>query len=163
MAAGNTYVALATNTLTGTAASVTFSSISGAYTDLVVVVNGAKDAGGAVNPYLRFNSDSGTNYSHTSLVGDGTTASSGRASTQAQMYLGDYTTTQSTYQIHIMNYANATTYKTVLTRSAITNSATGVFVGLWRSTAAITSVDIYVGGSNFAIGSTFTLYGIAAA
>jgi len=163
MAAGNTYVALATNTLSSATASVTFSSISGAYTDLVLVISGAKDAGGAVNPYLQFNGDTATNYSHTALYGDGTTAGSGRSSTQAQMYLGDYTTTQSTYQIHIMNYANTTTYKTVLSRSAITNSATAVFAALWRSTAAITSVVIYVGSNNFASGSTFTLYGIAAA
>jgi hypothetical protein len=36
MAAGNTYTPLATQTLGSAAASVTFSSISGAYTDLVV-------------------------------------------------------------------------------------------------------------------------------
>lgn len=163
MAAGNTYVALATNTLSSTASSVTFSSISGAYTDLVLVISGAKDAGGATNPYLQFNGDTGSNYSHTALYGDGTTAGSGRSSSQAQMYLGDYTTTQSTYQIHIMNYANTTTYKTVLSRTSITNSALALIGGLWRSTAAITSVVVYVGSNNFATGSTFSLYGIAAA
>ena len=40
MAAGNTYVALATQTLGSATATVTFSSISGAYTDLVLVYNG---------------------------------------------------------------------------------------------------------------------------
>jgi hypothetical protein len=39
MAAGNTYTPLATQTLGSAAASVTFSSISGAYTDLVLVLN----------------------------------------------------------------------------------------------------------------------------
>jgi hypothetical protein len=39
MAAGNTYEAIATQTLGSDAASVTFSSISGAYTDLIMVVN----------------------------------------------------------------------------------------------------------------------------
>jgi hypothetical protein len=65
-----------------------------------------------------------------------------------------------------MNYANTTTFKTVLIRA--NNSSTGVdlILGLWRKTPeAITSITIKNTGtsSNFAIGSTLTLYGIKAA
>jgi hypothetical protein len=50
MAAGNTYVAIAEQTLGTAAASVTFSSISGAYTDLVFVVN---PMGASVSQYSK--------------------------------------------------------------------------------------------------------------
>jgi len=63
-----------------------------------------------------------------------------------------------------MNYANTTTYKTSLTRGNIATVATLATVGMWRSTSAITSIKIERDGSNLlAAGSTFTLYGIAAA
>ena len=64
-----------------------------------------------------------------------------------------------------MNYSNSTTYKTVISRGG--NAATWVTtnVGLWRNTAAITSVKVFASdaSSNMNSGSTFTLYGIAAA
>ena len=40
-----TYEPIATTTLTTTTASVTFSSISGSYTDLILVINGTASAG----------------------------------------------------------------------------------------------------------------------
>jgi hypothetical protein len=62
-----------------------------------------------------------------------------------------------------MNYSNATTYKTALARTS-EDGVAAAYVGLWRSTSAITSITIDKGSSdNFASGSTFTLYGIKAA
>jgi hypothetical protein len=61
-----------------------------------------------------------------------------------------------------MNYANTSTYKTVLTRSNKYDRV-GAIVGLWRSTAAINSITLTAYSNTYAIGSTFTLYGIAAA
>jgi hypothetical protein len=62
-----------------------------------------------------------------------------------------------------MNYSNATTYKTMLSRA--NNGAAGVdaIANLWRSTAAISSITVKITGGNMKAGSTFTLYGIAAA
>jgi anti-sigma-K factor RskA len=62
-----------------------------------------------------------------------------------------------------MNYANTTIYKTSIARS--NNASTGVdsMVSVWRSTNAVTSVKVYPASGNMASGSTFTLYGIAAA
>ena len=65
--------------------------------------------------------------------------------------------------IDIMNYSNATTFKTCLVRAGAANNSTLATVGLWRNTAAITSVSITCDGANFVIGSTFSLYGIKAA
>jgi hypothetical protein len=64
-----------------------------------------------------------------------------------------------------MNYANTTTYKNALylSSSVASSSYVGAAVGLWRSTAAINAVNFSTSGTNYVNGSTFTLYGIAAA
>jgi hypothetical protein len=68
-----------------------------------------------------------------------------------------------------MNYSNTSTYKSFLNRIANNNSSfPGVTtsVGLWRSTDAINTLTIAPDTSDgryFISGSTFTLYGIAAA
>ena len=164
MAAGNTYTPIATTTLGSTASSYTFSSISGSYTDLVLVVNATGST--AADITLQLNSDTGTNYSSTILSGSGTAASSSRYSSVTKITLDAYgypDTTIGTYIIQLQNYSNTTTYKTCIART--NNSANGVSasVGLWRSTSAISTILVAVTGGTFAIGSTFTLYGILAA
>jgi hypothetical protein len=162
-----TYEPIATTTASGSTATITFNSISGSYTDLVLVVS-AKLASGVQDLRIRFNSDSGTNYSYTYLSGDGSSTYSARATTQTYItgdVYGYLNSTNNNISIHnIMNYSNTTTNKTMISRS--NNSATGVdaIVGLWRSTAAITSIEISnTGSTNFANTSTFTLYGVKAA
>jgi hypothetical protein len=163
VAAGSTYTPIATTTLSSTSSSVTFSSISGSYTDLVLVVV-ASITTGDQDTWLRFNSDSNTYYSRTKVAGNGTSATSFRASNQNAYYgVGNINTTMMTSINHIMNYANTTTYKTLLTRHGSTGNETAASVGLYRSTSAITSIEIAPGGSTFVSGSTFTLYGITAA
>jgi len=169
MAAGSTYTPIATQTLGSAAASVTFSSISGAYTDLVLIANG-QAAASQNNFEMQFNGDTATNYSDTYLSGTGSAASSGRETSKASILIGNNgnpPASGSSFNIaiiNIMNYANTTTYKTALTRA--NNAANGVdaIVGVWRSTAAITSVTVFIKNSNnLNTGSTFTLYGIAKA
>jgi hypothetical protein len=163
-----TYEPIATTTLGSAAASVTFSSISGSYTDLVLVcrVIAATNAGGQ-NLLLQFNSDTGSNYSFTWMYGDGTSATSSRQSNQTSMGRADfYTTTRPTATIiQIQNYSNSTTYKTALWRNGVTDSGAGTRanVGLWRSTSAIDSITIKTDTGNFGTDSMFTLYGIKAA
>ena len=161
-----TYVPLATQTLGSAAASVTFSSISGAYTDLVLVCTGKTS--NIEYPYLQFNSDTATNYSDTHLYGDGSSAGSLRRSsvTATRIAWSGYPMTTDGWisTCHIMNYANSTTNKTVLTRANMVGNGTSAIVGLWRSTAAITSIKVLMGSTDtFAIGSIFSLYGLAAA
>lgn len=170
MPAGKTYEPIATTTLGSAQASVTFNSFSG-YTDLILVMQG-KSSNSTDDPQLYFNSDTGSNYSLTFVSGDGSSAASARyTNTAGGFYCGrpGYTTEGFTTTIlHFMNYANTTTYKTVLSRSGGNNLATGynkveMAVALWRSTAAITSFTIDGGSGNIAAGSNFTLYGISAA
>ena len=167
MAAGNTYVALATNTLGSAAASVTFSSIPATYTDLVAVVNATVTAGG-VNLCLNMNGDTTATYSETYITGDGSNPASARfATTETTFkipYYGYMTSSQGVYIINVMNYANTTTYKTILARANNAANGLSAMVGLWRATpAAINQLVFTTASSTFTAGSTFTLYGIAAA
>jgi len=157
----STYTPIATTTLGSSQATVTFSSFSG-YTDLILVAAGTCSAGSYFT--LRFNSDTGTNYSVTELAGDGSNASSSRITSANYMYIGAIRTTQTNIITQIQNYSNSTTNKTVLSRTNQAGTETKAVVGLWRSTSAITSMDIGTGGANtFQTGTTFTLYGIKAA
>jgi len=169
MAAGATYEPIATTTLGSAQATVTFNSFSG-YTDLILVMQG-KSALSSDDVQLYFNSDTGSNYSLTTLFGTGSSAVSARYTNLSNGFYisrpgwtsAGFTTTI----LNFMNYANSTTYKTVLFRSGANDNSAGyngteAEVALWRSTAAITSFTIQ-GGGNIAVGSTFTLYGIAAA
>ena len=161
-----TYEPIATQTLGSAASSVTFSSISGAYTDLILVMNvGGSVSGNAMN--ITFNSDTSANYSDTGLWGTGSSAASGRHSnaTNAALSIGvGVSTSASDTQtiVQIQNYSNSTTYKTYLARTGNTAGSypgTEAIVGLWRSTSAITTVSVAC-GANWVTGSTFTLYGV---
>ena len=157
----STMTPIATNTLTTAASTITFSSIPQNYTDLILVTSNTSTAGlGGV--YLdQINGDTATNYSHTKLYGTGSAAASDSNSADTAVNIGLTNSTQSDNTFQFMNYSNSTTYKNVLARG---NSASGqvrASIVLWRSTAAITSFRL--SGVTFAIGSTFTLYGIKAA
>jgi hypothetical protein len=165
MPAGNTYEAIATQTLGSAAATVTFSSIPGSYTDLVLVANAGQVTG---NNGFRFqvNSDTASNYSYTYLLGNGSAASSGRgtSSTSGESESLMATTLTGTFTLQFMNYSNATTYKTILVRGGDASQKVDATVNLWQSTSAITSITLFPGGGqSFITGSTFSLYGIKAA
>ena len=167
MAAGATYVSIASNTLGSAAASVTFSSISGAYTDLILVVDGISSS--SVNGIvLQYNGDTSNAYSLTQIGANGSAVSSARRSSQSYIninYTGYWTNaSRGNIIVQIQNYSNTTTYKTCLARGNFSATGLDAIVGLWTSTAAITSVTITNDGSgNIGSGTTFSLYGIKAA
>jgi hypothetical protein len=163
MAIAQTYEPLATQTLGGASSSVSFNSISADYTDLVLVIDGT--VGSNTGIQLRFNGDSGTNYSFIRVAGSGTSASSDRSSNATFMELGYYLSgNRNMNVIHIMNYSSTSIYKTVINRASATTANIGAmaFAELWRSTAAVNSITINASG-NLSSGSTLTLYGIKAA
>lgn len=171
MAAGSTYTPIATTTLGSATPSITFSSISGSYTDLILIIAGTVDSnGGAV--ITTFNGDTGNNYSFTFLSGTGTTAASSRQANKPYATFNWNTGFSSTQQcngiMQIQNYSNSTTYKTALARSNNANGSsfmgTEVVVNLWRNTNAINSLSVIAGGgANLNAGFIATLYGILAA
>jgi hypothetical protein len=162
----STMTPIATITLASSSSTVTFSNIPQTYTDLVIVSIASGNDGAIC---IRLNGDTGSNYSSTQVRGNGTTATSNRASNGT--YIGgtsNFSVTAGALQTsiwNIQNYANTTTNKTILFRDGMASHITGATVGLWRSTSAITSISLSpeFGTQVFYIGSTFTLYGVKAA
>jgi hypothetical protein len=160
--ATQTYDPIASITLGAASSSVTFSAIPQTYTDLVVVI--FSDQTASSPSYVQFNGDTATNYSSTNITGDGATVTTGRVSTSATGIA--IATTSANDQIsivNIMNYANTTTNKTSLIRRNDAAAQISLVAGLWRSTAAITSIRLFSNSSTFTSNSTFNLYGIKAA
>jgi len=159
MAAGSTYTPLATTTLGSASATVTFSSISSAYTDLVMIIQATTAAGNAMTYQLNGDSTT-TNYSVTGVYGDGSSAGSYRSSNNT---LSGASAAPNVAILNFQNYSNTTTFKTLLSRGNEINNDTRAVVSLWRNTAAVNQIVMGINGGTFATGSTFTLYGIAAA
>ena len=163
MTATSTEVAIATTTLGSATASINFTSIPATYTDLRIVLVCVATS---TFPQIRFNSDSGSNYSWTYVSGNGSAAQSGRFTSQTEFYnniSGDSSVPFMT-TLDIFSYAGSTN-KTMLWNEVNDKNGSGVIspkVGLWRSASAITAVnlraDIY--GTTFGTGTTATLYGI---
>lgn len=162
-----TYEPIATYTAGSSFADYTFSSIPSTYTDLVLVIEGISFVA-ANGVSLRYNGDTGSNYSLTQLGAYGSTTASARRTSQAFIninYNGYWTSsTRGSIIVNIENYTNSATYKTCLVRASTASVGIDAIVGLWRNTSAITSLTIGSDGSgNLGATTTMTLYGIKAA
>jgi hypothetical protein len=165
-----TYEPIATTTLSTDTAQIDFTSISAAYTDIVLVVNNIQttNTGSSYNAVrMRINSDTGQNYVFVSIEGSGTTASTNRDYNDF-MYVGFAPQTSATTKAqvisHFMNYSNSTTHKTIMHRSDAAGFGTQFRTHSWRSTSAITSISILFDGTvKYKSGMVMTLYGIKAA
>jgi hypothetical protein len=160
----STYEKIATTTLGSAISTVNFNSITASYTDLIFVWNIKQDSDSSL--YMRFNGDTNSNYSTTGLFGDGTSATSQRLSNNSNgIWFRSELISGSNFNPIIYqfnNYSNTNVFKTVISRANNAAEMVGATVGLWRSTSAINSIEIWQ-GTEFSAGSTFTLYGIKAA
>jgi len=149
----------------GGAASIDFTSIPQTATDLLVVISG-KDTGGNLNAFLRFNSDTASNYKWLRLRGNGATASSGSSASATYVNivgLPDATSTFGSIAAYIPNYT-ASTAKSVsaegVTEANATTAYADLVAGSWSGTAAITSVNLVTQGGTWSQYSTASLYTI---
>lgn len=168
-----TYEPIATTTLGSNQATVAFNSIPSTYTDLVVVVNGRtarSNTGDQIMAY--FNADNSTsNYSWTYLIGNGSSAASGRITGGSEFaMIGTVAGNTASSGVlglaiaNIQNYSNTTTKKTILARGNTASDETQAAVSLWQGTAAISSITFSsIADANILSGTTITLYGIKAA
>lgn len=169
--ADTSFDSIATTTVgSGGSSTITFSSIPGTYKHLQIRIL-ARDAGASSEDAysIRFNSDSGNNYSWHYLMGNGSSASASAGSTTSRIYVNNLPTDVQSAGfggavIDILDYANTNKYKTLRSLSGYDVNGTGTInlvSGLWQNTNAITSIEIKNDRAvNFMQYSSFALYGI---
>ena len=167
------YQAITTATVdSGGASSITFSSIPSTYKHLQIRYIARCDyAGISVNLLYKINSDATTaNYSYHILRGDGSSATAAGGTSLNLMSNDTITGATSASGIYgagiidILDYANTSKYKTFRSLTGYDANGSGLIrlaSSLWMSTAAITSLYFEnQGGSQYAAGTQFALYGI---
>lgn len=157
------YVPLANVTLGSNASTVTFSSISQSYRDLVFVFSATTT--GTAFSRMRINGDTGANYFWVTLTGNGADPSSQGGNGGSNIPLPVNGTMESTTRwtniIHIMDYSTTNKHKSGIQRADQATERTAGVAFRWGSTSAITSVEFAGNNNPFVAGSTFALYGIA--
>lgn len=160
--------------LTGTAASVTFSSIPQIYRSLLLHVYGRHDAAtNFVSVRLRFNGDSSAVYDSQQITANNTTVQGFENLSVTGADIGEIAAATATagapgmMSVTIPAYSGSTFWKTMVSNHnlSILGGSTGgmhtkQWIAKWRNTAAITSINIYSPtAGNFIAGSHFVLYG----
>jgi hypothetical protein len=165
---GGGSVALISEVITSSSqASVTFSAIANTWRDLLIVVRGRGDtAATTAQVQVQANGDTGNNYDCEVDNRFGQAASDAVAS----MRLGDLIAGSSpanfpgAVRIHVFNYRGTTFYKAFNSLNGVLTDTSGSMftnrnTGWWRSTAAITSLKVFLSAGNFVDGSVVSLYG----
>lgn len=156
---------LATGSLSG--ASITISSISGSYKDLVLIVRNFKPANDNAGMLIRFNSDTNANrHADSSGIGDVSTFNATFNSTTSILYgPNDNSSANGLSQITIPDYANTTTWKWFVVKNLTNNATTATnlnytkMFGAYNQTGAITDITLLPDGGNFTSGD-YILYGV---
>lgn len=152
-----------TRTTTG---STVISNIPQTFKHLFLVVNARTDSSTLTSALLRFNGDSGNNYSSTLSIGNGTSATGERYTNESFFRIGyaigssQLASAYSTQFVYLYDYANSLYNKTFTARDASDTNGSGITqmsVGLWRNTSSINSITY---ATSLVAGSTLSLYGI---
>ena len=156
-------------------ATITFSSIPGTYTNLLLTFYARADTVASEESVkMQFNSDTGANYHVQLLAGSGGTASAAEQLNQSYIRLGKAPAASATANYFgasvsmIYSYANTSFFKPVTTHLiSVYAATTGTMdseleVGHWRNTGAMTQIDItpVTATKKFKTGTTATLYGM---
>lgn len=166
------YESIATTTLSSTTDSVTFSSIPATFTHLqlryIARTNRTELDDGFT---LQFNGDTtAANYKYHYLGGNGTSTYGGNDPEIAVPYVAAANATASVFGVgicDILDYQNTNKYTTVKILGGHDRNGggwVGLNSGLWRNTAAVTSIKIQTNAlGDFVQYSQFALYGIKGA
>jgi hypothetical protein len=156
------YDALATVTVpSGGTSTITFSGLPTTYKHLQLRGDVITGTLGWVT--LRFNGDSGSNYSFHELRGDGSTASANQVAPASAYQSFLHNTTVGSGIIDILDYTNINKNKTARTLGGYDANGSGYISmtsGVWINTNAINSITITSSTSTFSQYSTFSLYGV---
>ena len=164
----NSYESIATVTVgSGGASSASFSSIPSTFKHLQIRALVKSSTSGDYDWSIRFNSDTGSNYTKHQLAGDGSTPFATGSASQAQIPSGFlWNASWSPTVADVLDYTSTSKNKTVRVlcgSDANGSGLVGLRSGMYFATpAAITSIQIIPtsGASGFAEYSSFALYGI---
>lgn len=154
--------------------SVTFSSIPSTYTDLVIIISAkVSETGGSQDLAIRFNSDTGSNYTYKELYAYQTTVGQGGSTTTTRHNTithggGGTANTFNNVEIYIPNYSSSAYKASSVNATVENNTATSdvewqirMQAWTWNSTSAISAIQVYDPlGGNLVQYSTVYLYGI---
>jgi hypothetical protein len=170
------YDSLATVTLSATTSTITFAGIPNTYKHLQVRVFARSNRATfpVDDPILRFNGDTGNNYTTHAIYGDGATATAYASAPRTNIIgVGSLASSAgsgwSAGVLDILDYANTSKNKTVRWLQGYDTNGTvsgyGGFVdlisGSWMNTAAINSITLEVDGArSYTQYSQFALYGV---
>lgn len=154
-------------TITGDSSSgvITFSNIPSIYQHLQIRLSILSTA---TYNYLRFNSDSGSNYSWHQLSGH-LNANTASGTNQNLIYItqqGGSSTVPSSTIIDILDYKNTSKNTTVRSVSGVDGNGSGLIYfrsGAWYNTAAINTISLTLDSDSYRTGSIAALYGIRGA
>lgn len=153
---------LASQTFSNTA-SHTFSSISGSYKALALLLRSVRSTTNEQAIRIRFNSDTGTSYNQSAWTDSGSVALANTGITVLRDPRESFATTLG--WVYMMDYANAVTHKMAEVRAVQSSTGGGGGyvqygqLGIWSGTAAISSITIYAASGNLQAG-TAILYGV---
>jgi hypothetical protein len=161
-----TYEPIATTVLGSTATSIIFSSIPQSYTDLRIVWSRYQSQNG--NSWIQLNGDTGTNYGLSCLSTNGGTVYATSLVSANRIGPSVFSAPSNTNPfsiIDIFSYTGTTNKIALSTVSGDQNGSGWIerVAGVWRNSAAVTSVSLNFNGGTIPVGATATLYGIKAA
>lgn len=172
---GGGAMTLITETVTsGSAASVSFSSIPATYRDLLVRVRGrGTKAAAFVDIRIQVNGDTGGNYDIETQQANNTTNTNFANAAQTSWYIGNLAAASATANVAdsieaiLFDYRGTTFQKsgqyraTLKTGTAAANLFNECGSLWWRSTSAINAVSVFPSGNAFVDGTVVSLYGLA--
>lgn len=161
---------LSTTAISGTTVSVT--GISGSYTELIIVIADFKAVNDNSQPTFRFNNDSGSNYVANGTIASSTDSSGNTAGTDKVWFAGqtgggsglDNAANDCILVMRIFRYAATDTFKAGTCYMIYPQNDGYFYSGFtnfgYKSTSAISRIDVSCSGAGFASAGNIYVYGV---
>jgi|688.fasta_scaffold86347_4 hypothetical protein len=154
-----TYDLIQSTTLTSTSSSIVLNTLPTNYENLVLKITTPTTNATAGRTFLRFNSDSGSNYHHKVLGASGTGVNTA-SENQTYALIGYYSGANSVSIVDIMGYRSSF-HKSSAIRYGNNYPESAVQISTWRNTAAITDITVGCLGV-YPVNTKVALYGLVA-
>lgn len=163
---------IAQNTPSGTNSTI-FSAIPGTYKELFITYQARSTVAATEEVlWIQFNADTNAHYDWSQITTDGSTVGTTNSIAASHIPIGNAigangdANRAGAGEFRIPNYAGTTFFKDVYGRDSAVYTGgaggfnTGIRGGQWRSTVAITEIDIKLNAGNFVAGSVVSLWGL---